>query len=178
MAEPLDWSAWGAPLTEHVTLPSTGRPAVLHSRLRMGDVIRAGQWTDAIVDFLAAQVGQGTIDPVRAHEAREVVACATFVRPRLARTQAAADAANAALEPPLSGPQDERLTVPISVLEDSEIDDAMRLVLGGREFFEAFRDGAADAARSGTADGSAPEPAAARRAARRAGGPRRARPAA
>ena len=153
MIDESDWGAWDAPLTEEVRLPSTGRPAVLHKSLRVSDVVRRGMWSDAIPEWLAAQVGDGTIDPARAVEARDRVVVCAFVRPRLVLTEdEAGDGA-----------------IPISRLTDDEIDDVVTFALGGREFMEAFRRALADAAPALAGDGRAPVAAAPRRAPGRAG---------
>ena len=153
MIDESDWGAWDAPLTEEVRLPSTGRPAVLHKSLRVSDVVRRGLWSDAITEWLAAQVGEGTIDPARAVEARDRIVVCAVVRPRLVLTEdEAGDDA-----------------VPVSRLTDEEIDDITTFALGGRAFMEAFRGALADAARGLGEDGGAPVAPAPRAAARRAG---------
>lgn len=145
MTDDLDWGAWDAPITQEVRLPSSGRPAVLHSTLRMGEICRRGLWTDAILDYLRVQVGEEeTIDPERAVAARDRIMVAAFVRPRLVLTEDEA------------GPGD----VPVSRLTDDEVDDVMTFVLGGRDFLDAFRGRAADAADGGGENGGAAEPAA------------------
>lgn len=151
MTDDLDWGAWDAPLTEEVRLPSTGRPAVLHKSLRVADVVRRGMWSDAIPEWLAAQIGDGAISPERAVEARDRIVVCTVVRPRLVLTEGeAGDGA-----------------IPVSWLTDDEIDDITSFALGGRDFMEAFRRVLADAASGRSEDGDAPVDAASRPADRR-----------
>lgn len=152
MTDSLDWGAWDAPLTEEVRLPSTGRPAVLHKSLRVADVVRRGMWSDAIPEWLAAQIGEGTISAERAVEARDRIVVCTVVRPRLVLTEDEAGDG----------------TIPVAWLTDDEIDDITSFALGGRDFMEAFRRVLADAASGRSEDGDAPVDAASRPAPRRA----------
>lgn len=151
MTDSLDWGAWDAPLTENVLLPSTGRPAELHTSLRVSDIVRRGLWTDAIEEWFRAQVGEGDISADRAVVARDRIVVCAVVRPRLVLTdEEAVDGA-----------------VPVSRLTDDEIDDIVTFALGGRAFMEAFRGSVADAAPVGEGDGGAAEPRASRPADRR-----------
>lgn len=136
------WDAWAAPRTVDVELPSTGRPARLHETLRVADVVRQGLWTDAVGRFILAVARGEDVSTDEAVAASDRLVCAMFVRPRVVLDEAW-DAAAAA--------------IPISRLDDREIDDVIALAFGGRELADRFRVDRAAAAAGRNGDGDAPE---------------------
>jgi len=121
-------SEWGAPISVVVEF-STGRSAKLRKNLPFQDLIRSGAWDDELVDAFQSVQGSSTdadIDPKTVIRLTDAIVCGMFVEPRVS----------------LDGAEG---TVPISVLEQAEIDETVEKAFGGAEqaTFPGVGDGAA-----------------------------------
>lgn len=139
---PIDHAQWTTTRTFVHTF-TTGRSAELRETLPVSELVRSGAYTDA-VEQLSRWIGgltppsdQPAVSVLT--EAQDIVVEAMLIDPRVSRT-----------------PNEDAGELPISVLEESEVEEVVMLAFGGREHLAAFRRARAAARPDRTPDRNTP----------------------